>query len=466
MAASYPDCLMSKATSTKSWLWHRRLSHLNFGTINHLTKQDLVDGLLRFKYDKDHLCSACEEWKSKKAIFPPKLVPSTNSKLELIHIDLYGPIRVETINGKRYILVIVDDYSRYTWVYFLCIKDEAPEMIIKFINQIQRNMKVQILKVQSDNGTEIKIEKLSSLCYPINDRDDLRKIKPKAEIGIFIGYFESSKGFRISNRRTRKIMETIHVKFNELKAMASECNNSGFGLNCLNFQDSSEELNDIPSKEYLDNLFGPLHEEYYETRTPEVSENSAASTLNNEDTPSSSSIIVEDLEAPRLISSSEELIANEPSTLNSDNHSDEPVQEDVDLSNMHEFYQQHHFIDRLTKNHLIEQVIGDPSKSVTIRSRLHTGVEMCMYVLTVSTTEPTNIKEAMLDHSWIKSMQDEHNQFKILDVWELVERPVEWNVIKVKWLWKKKTDAKNTVIRNKSRLVTKGYSVQEGIDFE
>ncbi|GKE42696.1 retrovirus-related pol polyprotein from transposon TNT 1-94 [Tanacetum coccineum] len=91
---------------------------------------------------------------------------------------------------------------------------------------------------------------------------------------------------------------------------------------------------------------------------------------------------------------------------------------------------------------------------------------MCMYVLTVSTIEPTNIKEAMLDHSWIESMQDEHNQFKRLDVWELVERPVEWNVIKVKWIWKKKTDAKNTVIRNKSRLVTKGYSEQEGIDFE
>ncbi|GKA13189.1 integrase, catalytic region, zinc finger, CCHC-type containing protein [Tanacetum coccineum] len=114
MAASSPICLMSKATSTKSWLWHRRLSHLNFGTINDLTKKDLVDGLSKFKYDKDHLCSACERGKSKKYAHPPKVVPSNHSKLELLHMDLCRPMRVASINGNKYILVIVDDYSRFT----------------------------------------------------------------------------------------------------------------------------------------------------------------------------------------------------------------------------------------------------------------------------------------------------------------------------------------------------------------
>ncbi|GKE24820.1 integrase, catalytic region, zinc finger, CCHC-type containing protein, partial [Tanacetum coccineum] len=144
MAASSPVCLMSKATSTKSWLWHRRLSHLNFGTINDLTRLDLVDGLPKFKYGKDHLCSACERGKSKKASHPPKLVPSDHSKLELLHMDLCGPMRVASINGKRYILVIVDDYSRYTWVYFLRSKDETPEIIKKFIAQAQLNYKVKV----------------------------------------------------------------------------------------------------------------------------------------------------------------------------------------------------------------------------------------------------------------------------------------------------------------------------------
>ncbi|GJY53317.1 integrase, catalytic region, zinc finger, CCHC-type containing protein [Tanacetum coccineum] len=86
------------ATSTKSWLWHRRLSHLNFSTINQLSKQNLVDGLSKFKYDKDHLCSACEQGKSKRIHLKPKLVPSADSKLELIHVDLCGPMRLESFN--------------------------------------------------------------------------------------------------------------------------------------------------------------------------------------------------------------------------------------------------------------------------------------------------------------------------------------------------------------------------------
>nr|GEZ22564.1 hypothetical protein [Tanacetum cinerariifolium] len=102
MATSSPICLFSKATSTKSWLWHRRLSHLNFGTINDLTKLDLVDGLPKFKYIKDHLCSACERGKSKKSSHQPKLVPSTHSKLEWLHMDLCGPMKrssEESINS-------------------------------------------------------------------------------------------------------------------------------------------------------------------------------------------------------------------------------------------------------------------------------------------------------------------------------------------------------------------------------
>ncbi|GJT80290.1 retrovirus-related pol polyprotein from transposon TNT 1-94 [Tanacetum coccineum] len=100
------------------------------------------------------------------------------------------------------------------------------------------------------------------------------------------------------------------------------------------------------------------------------------------------------------------------------------------------------------------------------RQRLHTDSEVCMYALTVSTIEPKNIKEAMADHSWIESMQDELNQFERLQVWELVPRPEGKNIIALKWLWKNKCDAENIVVRNKTRLVAKGYRQEEGIDFE
>ncbi|GKD84551.1 retrovirus-related pol polyprotein from transposon TNT 1-94 [Tanacetum coccineum] len=181
-------------------------------------------------------------------------------------------------------------------------------------------------------------------------------------------------------------------------------------------------------------------EEYYATRTPEVSDNSTANTLDNEDTPLSSSIIVEDHDAPQIVSHQKNqlkmnqqiqslIIIQKPSHLQ--------------ITRTHQIctIEPHRFTDRWTKNHPIEQVIGDPSKPVTTRSRLHTDAKMCMYAPTVSTTKPTNIKEAILDHSWIESMQDKLNQFKRLDVWELVKRPADRNVIK-------------------------GYSQQEGIDFE
>nr|GEV54479.1 copia protein [Tanacetum cinerariifolium] len=124
MAFTSPICLMARASSTKSWLWHQRLSHLNFDNINDLARNDLVSGLPKFKYHKEHLCP-----------------------LHLLHMDLCGPMRIASINGKRYVLVIMDDYSRYTWVHFLRSKDEAPE----------------------------------------NDREDIWKLGAIGDIGFFIG---------------------------------------------------------------------------------------------------------------------------------------------------------------------------------------------------------------------------------------------------------------------------------------
>ncbi|GKC09364.1 integrase, catalytic region, zinc finger, CCHC-type containing protein [Tanacetum coccineum] len=243
MAASLPVCLMSKATSTKSWLWHRRLSHLSFGTINDLTKYDLVDGLLIFKYDKDHLYSVCERGKSKKASHPPKLVPSSHSKLDC----------------------------------FIWIKPNVEYFHV-----------------------------FGSLCYPTNDRDDLGKMKPKADIGIFIGYSETSRGFLIYNHRTKKIKETIHVKFDELTAMDSEHDSLEPVTQRFIHNDSSTESMNTPSKEDLDNLFGPMYEEYFKKKSSEMFINFAAQQVHNhEDSPSTSLIVIEDHEAPPIVTTSE-----------------------------------------------------------------------------------------------------------------------------------------------------------------
>ncbi|GJS78647.1 retrovirus-related pol polyprotein from transposon TNT 1-94 [Tanacetum coccineum] len=154
MMASSPICLLSNASKSKLWLWHQRLSHLNFGAINHLAKRCLVRGLPKLKFEKDHLCSACVMVKSKKKPHKPKSEDTNQEKLYLLHMDLCGLTRVASVNGKKYILVIVNDYSRFTWVKCLRSKDEAPDFIIKFLKMIQVRLKVPVRRIRTDNGTE------------------------------------------------------------------------------------------------------------------------------------------------------------------------------------------------------------------------------------------------------------------------------------------------------------------------
>ncbi|GKA59071.1 retrovirus-related pol polyprotein from transposon TNT 1-94 [Tanacetum coccineum] len=154
MMKSSPIYLLSKASKTKCCLWHRCLSHLNFGTINQLAKQGLVRGIPKLKFEKDHLCSACSLGKSKKHSHKPKSEDTNQEIFYLLHMDLCGPMCVESINGKKYILVIVDDYSRFTWVKFLRSKDEALKFIIKFLKMIQVHLNATIRNIHIDNGTE------------------------------------------------------------------------------------------------------------------------------------------------------------------------------------------------------------------------------------------------------------------------------------------------------------------------
>ncbi|GJU83753.1 retrovirus-related pol polyprotein from transposon TNT 1-94 [Tanacetum coccineum] len=151
--SSTPICFMAKASPTQAWLWHRRLSHLNFDYITLLSKKDIVTGLPKLKYVKDQLCSSCEMSKAKRSSFKSKVVPSSKGRLNLLHMDLCGPMRVASINGKKYILVIVDDYSRYTWTLFLRSKDETPEVLKNFLTMIQRNLQTQVIIVRTDRGT-------------------------------------------------------------------------------------------------------------------------------------------------------------------------------------------------------------------------------------------------------------------------------------------------------------------------
>ncbi|GJX17509.1 retrovirus-related pol polyprotein from transposon TNT 1-94 [Tanacetum coccineum] len=235
-------CLLSKASKNKSWLWHRRLNHLNFGTISDLARKDLVRGLPRFKFEKDHICSSCQLGKSKKHTYTPKTENTNLEVLNTLHMDLCGPMRAQTINGKKYILVIVDDYSRYIRT------DNGTEFVNQVLTQYYESVGIfnqksvpwtpqQYGVVERRNRTLVEAARtmlifskapmflwaevvatafFGALCYPTNDNEDLGKLQPTDDIGISVGFAPSRKGYKIYNKRTRRIMETIHVQFDEL----------------------------------------------------------------------------------------------------------------------------------------------------------------------------------------------------------------------------------------------------------
>ncbi|KAI3681369.1 hypothetical protein L6452_36163 [Arctium lappa] len=155
-------CFLSKASSDVNWLWHKRLSHLNFKTLNSLSSKELVSGLPQHSYAKESLCSACEKGKQTKASFKSKHVSSVTSPLQLLHMDLFGPVNIQSIAGKKYTLVIVDEYSRYTWVIFLRCKSDTPEELISFVKKMEVLNNLTVRSIRSDHGTEFKNSSLNN----------------------------------------------------------------------------------------------------------------------------------------------------------------------------------------------------------------------------------------------------------------------------------------------------------------
>jgi len=152
--ATLETCLVVK--SSMGWLWHRRLAHVGMRNLAKLLKEEHILGLTNVQFEKDRICKACQARKQVGVPHPPKSIVTTSSPLELIHMDLFGPVAYVSIGGNKYDLVIVDDYSRFTWVFFVYDKSEVQGKVKTFIRRAQREFRLPIKKVQSDNGTEFR----------------------------------------------------------------------------------------------------------------------------------------------------------------------------------------------------------------------------------------------------------------------------------------------------------------------
>nr|GEY56807.1 hypothetical protein [Tanacetum cinerariifolium] len=436
MMASSPICLLSKASKTKSWLWYRRLSHLNFGAINHLARQGLVRGLLKLKFEKDHLCSTCAIGKSTRKTHKPKSEDTNQEKLYLLHMDLCGLMH----NGIEFVNHTLRDYYEQVGISHETSVARSPQQngvverhnctLIEAARPIHGKTPYELLHSKLPDLSFFHV--FGALCYPTNDSKNLGKLQPKADIGIVIGYAPTKKAFRIYNRRTRRIVKTIHVDFDELTAMASEQRSSG------------PELNEMTP--------GTISSGLVPTTSPSTSYAIAPIVkvippVNADSNGSPSSITVEQ-DAPSL------------------SNSTTPTE---------------------TQSSIIPQDVGDDKLDMEVAhmgSDPLFGIPIPKVTSEQSTTPASPQANMQIDHplphhnsKWTKDhplnniisqldRPEEHNEFERLEVWELVHRPNQVMVITLKWIYKVKLDELGGILKNKARLVACGYRQEEGIDFE
>ncbi|GJR61116.1 retrovirus-related pol polyprotein from transposon TNT 1-94 [Tanacetum coccineum] len=391
----------------KSWLWHRRLNHLNFGTVNDLARKDLVRGLPRFKFEKDHLCSACQLGKSYKYSHKPK---SENTNLEVLntfHMDLCGTMRVQTINGKKYILVIVDDYSRFTWVKFLRFKDETPEFVIKFLKQIHVGLNKTVRYIRTDNGIEFVNQVLTEYYESVSNFH--HKSVPR-----------TPQQNSVVERRNRTLVEAARtmlifsraLMFLWAEAVATACYTQNRSLIHTPGTPSSTTIDqDAPSTS---------HSPSSSKVQPPISHQGVAVGPTIEDNPfaQADNDPFENIFAPELSSK-------------------ESSSGDVCSAESNQVIQPHNHLGKWSKDHPMDNIIGNPSRPVSTRKQLATDAMWCFY-----------------------------NSFDRLQVWELVPRPDYVMITTLKWIYKVKLDEYGDVLKNKAQLVAKVYRQEEGIDFE
>nr|GEZ07502.1 hypothetical protein [Tanacetum cinerariifolium] len=416
-----PICLMAKATSSQAWLWHRRLSHLNFDTINLLSKNDIVVGPPKLKFVKDHLCYSCELRKAKRKSFQAKLTPSSKRRLHLLHIDLCGPMRVASMNGKRYVLVIVDGYSRYTWTHFLRSKDETPETPHAYFAAEGIQHQTSVARTPEQNGViEIRnrtlveaartmlsaakvVSKSSAvttadeciqrqqLTTPLNNHTTLA---PTCQISSLAPTVISSENINqadlnaendqvtndefiniFSTPRTRVIMESIHVNFDKLPHMASdhvsfdpapECPSTALehgslslGTQCQDNVTQADRM--VKTSNKLDLLFSPMFDELLNGSSKVLSKSFAVTIADAPNHLASTKNMNQAEMVEEYAQVQNEEFINIFCTLVQDRR--ETSSRRVDSSNMHTFYQHHPSEHRWTKDHPSEQVIRNPSQS-------------------------------------------------------------------------------------------------------
>ncbi|GJR47563.1 ribonuclease H-like domain-containing protein [Tanacetum coccineum] len=603
-------CLVAKATSEESMLWHRRLGHVNFKNINKLVKENLVRDLPLKRFENDQTCVACLKGKQHRASCKTKAFSPNTKPLFMLHMDLFGPTFVSSLMHKKYCLVVTDDYSRFSWVFFLRTKDETSEILKNFIKEIENLVDKKVKIIRSDNGTEFKnhvmdefcrekgikreysvartpqqngvaerknrtlieaartmladsklpttfwAEAVSTACYVqnrvlvvkphnktpyelfrgikpaigfmkpfrchatiLNTLDKLGKFDGKSDEGFFVGYSLSSKAFRVYNIRTRKVHENLHVGFLENKPMLE-----GNGPKRLFDLDSlTQSINYVPvvagtfsnvsagiqgvsesstsTQQDQDCIFIPIWKDasYFDDASiksvadAQIQDQDGTyddcsfqdNGIDDQQVNTASPLVNTGSREIKLGTPEINIVAPEglmgPIPTTEDTQVEDQEIKLGNISPSYEVSSTPHT--RIHKDHPIDHVIGDVLSYVQTRrmttsyselgflgaiyeGKTHQDLHTCLFACFLSQEEPKRVSKALSDPAWVEAMQEELLQFKLQNVWVLVDLPKGHRAIGTKWVYRNKKDERGIVVRNKARLVAQGHTQEEGIDYD
>ncbi|KAD7477710.1 hypothetical protein E3N88_00846 [Mikania micrantha] len=493
--------------------------------MNQLVQHGLVRGLPVKDFKCDENCAACLKGKQHKVSFPPIEDPKSNACLKMLDMDLFGPVRIMSLAKKKYCLVIVDDYSRFVWTFFLHSKDEAAKYIINFVVYAENQYSLPVKCVRSDNGTKFRNHILDEFYlskgikrqYSIPRTPEQNGVVERknrtlieaarsmiADSGLPLTFWAEAVNIAcyVQNRVlvNQRLLKTPYEVLHHLAPLISFFRAFGCPCYILNTKDQLKKFDSKVDARYFVGYSSTckayrvfncrtkmveetLHVKFNEFPKDPIPQNPVEmfdlDILQHESSQSpAESIIVAD-EALKAV----------PSTTSTENTQGS---HDDDDESTHLF----RFSDNLPvsakpdappapvvppttgpptntctdlipyqelKDHPLSQVMGDISAGVSTRSQLS---NFCLYALFVSQQEPKNYHTALRDNGWVEAMQLELLQFKKQQVWELVPLPQGKCAIGTKWVFRNKTDENGQIVKNKARLVVQGFSQEEGIDYD
>nr|GEU67430.1 putative ribonuclease H-like domain-containing protein [Tanacetum cinerariifolium] len=509
-------CLFAKATLDESNLWHRRLAHVNFKTINKLVKGNIVRGLPTIFFENDHTCVACKKGKQHRASYKTKPISSVDQPLFRLHMNLFGPTFVKSLNTKSYCLVITDDYSRFTWVFYLATKDETTPILKTFLTGLENQLSLKQNGIaERKNRTLIEAARtmLADSLLPIPFWAEAVNTACYVQNRVLVTKPHNKTPYELLHGRTpRKVDEGFLVRYSENKPnvagtgptwlfdidsltrtmnyqpvhAGNETNSSAGFQDNLDAKKAREEVDQSymlfpvwssvgstnPHNNAEDVAFnGKEHD--FDVKKPEskvilslsryrdlnVEFQDCSKNSSNEVTIASSTVPT--VRKNSLTSTNTFSAAGPLNTVVSPTYGQTF---DIDASQLPDDPDMPGLEDIIYSDD--EDVVGVEADFNNLESFIPVSLIPTIKIHKDHPEEPKRVHQALKDPSWIEAIQEELLQFKMQKVWVLVDLPYEKRAIGTKWVYMNKKDERGMVIRNKARLVAQGHTQEEGIDYE